>query len=229
MVQRREHPLDDIILADAGQAALLGWYRNNVLHLFALSGLAAFAFRHQQAHTLDALEALLAPGWPILARELMVEPPDSLREALATMLSVLAELGLLTLCESGWQRPREPLEAGECLDLLGQLMQPSLERGYLLLAVLLDAGLGRLTAETLADQGRRLAERLALLSGRDAPEFFDTRLFVSLVESLEEEGWLWREEAQLMFDDRLCEAARHSRQLFDPALRHRLQLVSRQA
>ncbi|WP_253449316.1 glycerol-3-phosphate 1-O-acyltransferase PlsB [Halomonas sp. Y3] len=229
MVQRREQPLGDIILADAGQAALLGWYRNNVLHLFALTGLVAFAFRHQPAHGLDELEALLAPGWPILARELVVEPPASLREALSAMLAVLGELGLLARGESGWQRPREPLEAGECLDLLGQLMQPSLERGYLLLAVLLNAGPGRLTAEALADQGHQLAERLALLSGRDAPEFFDTRLFVSLVESLEEEGWLWREEAQLMFDDRLCEAAHHSRRLFDPALRHRLQLVTRQA
>ena len=229
MVQRREQPLGDIILADAGQAALLGWYRNNVLHLFALTGLVAFAFRHQPAHGLDELEALLAPGWPILARELMVEPPASLREALSAMLAVLGELGLLARGESGWQRPREPLEAGECLDLLGQLMQPSLERGYLLLAVLLNAGPGRLTAEALADQGHQLAERLALLSGRDAPEFFDTRLFVSLVESLEEEGWLWREEERLMFDDRLCEAAHHSRRLFDPALRHRLQLVTRQA
>ncbi|MBE0488823.1 MAG: glycerol-3-phosphate 1-O-acyltransferase PlsB [Halomonas sp.] len=229
MVQRREHPLGDIVLADAAQAALLGWYRNNVLHLFALAGLTAFAFRHQPAHDLDALEGLLAPGWPILARELMVAPPASLREALSAMLGVLGELGLLGRSATGWQRPDEPLEAGECLDLLGQLMQPSLERGYLLLAVLLDAGPGRLTAETLADQSRQLAERLALLSGRDAPEFFDTRLFVSLVESLEQEGWLWREEERLMFDDRLCEAARHSRRLFDPTLRHRLQLVTRQA
>lgn len=229
MVQRREQPLGDVILADADQAALLGWYRNNVLHLFALPGLVAFAFRHQTTHALDELQALLAPGWPILARELMVEPPPSLREALSTMLSVLAELGLLTPSATAWQRPREPLEAGECLDLLGQLMQPSLERGYLLLAALLDAGPSRLTPEALADQGRQLAERLALLSGRDAPEFFDTRLFVSLVESLEEEGWLWREETLLVFDERLCEAARRSRQLFDPSLRHRLQLVTRLA
>ncbi|WP_416139667.1 glycerol-3-phosphate 1-O-acyltransferase PlsB [Halomonas sp. HK25] len=229
MVQRREHPLGDIVLADATQTPLLGWYRNNVLHLFALAGLTAFAFRHQPAHALDELEGLLAPGWPILARELMVAPPTSLREALFAMLGGLTELGLLARSASGWQRRVEPLEAGECLDLLGQLMQPSLERGYLLLAVLLDAGPGRLTPEALADQGRQLAERLALLSGRDAPEFFDTRLFVSLVESLEQEGWLWREEECLVYDDRLCEAASHSRRLFDPALRHRLQLVTRQA
>ncbi|MFO8044976.1 MAG: glycerol-3-phosphate 1-O-acyltransferase PlsB [Halomonas sp.] len=229
MVQRREHPMGDIVLADAAQSALLGWYRNNVLHLFALAGLTAFAFRHQPNHDLDDLEALLAPGWPILARELMVEPLSSLRVALFAMLEVLTEMGLLAHDETGWQRRVEPLDAGECLDQLGQLMQPSLERGYLLLTVLLDAGPGKLTPVALADQGRQLAERLALLSGRDAPEFFDTRLFVSLVESLEQEGWLWREQECLNFDNRLCEAASHSHRLFDPTLRHRLQLVTRQA
>lgn len=226
-IQRREQALGDILLADPAQAGRLGWFRNNVLHLFALPGLVAFAFRHQAAHRLDDLEALLAPGWPILARELMVEPPASLREALVAMLSLLTELGLLERDgEDAWRRRTEPLEAGECLDLLGQLMQPSLERGYLLLAVLLDAGPGRLGADELANRSRQLAERLALLSGRDAPEFFDTRLFVGLVEGLEREGWLWRDaEGRLVHDQRLREAALRSRRLFDPALRHRLQLI----
>ncbi|MDI5935587.1 glycerol-3-phosphate 1-O-acyltransferase PlsB [Halomonas kalidii] len=227
MVERRPHPQGDLLLADAGQAGLLAWYRNNVMHLFALAGLVAFAFRHQPTHRLEALEALLAPCWPILARELVVEPPASLREGVTEMLDLLVDQGLLERTEEGWHCPEEPLEAGERLRLLGQLMQPSLERGYLLLAVLLDAGPGELVAEALAERSRQLAERLALLSGLDAPEFFDTRLFASLVESLEREGWLWREGERLMFDERLRRAAQRSRELFDPALRHRLQLITR--
>ncbi|ERS86044.1 hypothetical protein Q671_09465 [Halomonas sp. PBN3] len=228
MIQRREQPLGDILLADAGQAGRLGWYRNNVLHLFALAGLTAFAFHHQPAHRLEALTELLAPGWPILARELMVAPPASLRQALAAMLDTLVALGLLVPDgDAGWRRPEDDIEAGECLDLLGQLMQPSLERGYLLLAVLLDAGPARLGAEALAERSRQLAERLALLSGLDSPEFFDSRLFVGLVDGLEQQGWLWRDaEGRLVFDAQLSEAAKRSRRLFDPALRHRLQLVT---
>lgn len=227
MVERRPHPQGDLLLADAGQAGLLAWYRNNVMHLFALAGLVAFAFRHRPTHRLEALEALLAPCWPILARELVVEPPASLREGVTEMLDLLVDQGLLERTEEGWHCPEEPIEAGERLRLLGQLMQPSLERGYLLLAVLLDAGPGELVAEALAERSRQLAERLALLSGLDAPEFFDTRLFASLVESLEREGWLWREGERLMFDERLRRAAQRSRELFDPALRHRLQLITR--
>ncbi|WP_043487425.1 glycerol-3-phosphate 1-O-acyltransferase PlsB [Halomonas halodenitrificans] len=229
MIQRRQHPLGDILLAAPHQAGQLGWYRNNVLHLFALAGLTAFAFRHQARHTLDDLETLLAPGWPILARELMVPTPPDLRQALAAMLEALVEEGLLERdAQGGWRRIDDCLEAGESIELLGQLMQPSLERGYLLLAVLIQAGSEGLTAEELAEHSRLLTERLAVLSGLDAPEFFDTRLFVSLVESLELEGWLWRNAAdRLTFDGRLRDAARRSRRLFDPALRHRLQLITR--
>ncbi|SEL15584.1 glycerol-3-phosphate 1-O-acyltransferase PlsB [Halomonas daqiaonensis] len=227
MVQRRPHSLGDIIVADDRQAGLLGWYRNNVLHLFALAGLTAFAFRHQAFHDLDGLETLLSPGWPILTRELMISPPASLGEDLAIMLDALVEAELLEPDGEGWRRPRESLEAGEQLRMLGGLMQPSLERGYLLLSVLLSEPAGHFTADELTERSREFAERLALLSGLDAPEFFDTRLFSGLVESLEVQGWVRTDDGRLMFDDRLREAAQRSRALFDPALRHRLQLVSR--
>jgi len=227
MVTRRSHPLGDIIVANAHQAGVLGWYRNNVLHLFALAGLTAFAFRHQPYHDLDSLETLLSPGWPILTRELTLTPPASLRQALAGVLEALAAAGLLDVRGHGWRRPRESLEAGEQLRMLGGVMQPSLERGYLLLSVLLSEPSGHFSAEALIQRSRELAERLALLSGLNAPEFFDPQLFAGLVESLEEQGWLQREEHCLVYGEALREAAKRSRALFDPALRHRLQLVSR--
>ena len=227
MIERRAHPLGDMLVAGPNQASLLAWYRNNVLHLFALAGLTAFGFRHRPRHTLCELEAMLAPSWPILARELVIAPPASLRDALAEMLDLLVEQGLLRRDGDTWCRPDTPVEAGEHLRLLGQLMQPTLERGYLLIALLLEAGSGRLAREDLANLSRQLAERLAVLSGLDAPEFFDTRVFVSLVESLEVQGWLWQEDGKLVFDDRLPAAARLSAELFDPALRHRLQLITR--
>lgn len=228
MIGRHPHPLGDIIVADERQAGLLGWYRNNVLHLFALAGLTAFAFRHQARHRLETLTALLAPGWPILAREFAIAPAPALSMDLAAMLEALAAEGLLEREGDAWRRPRESLSAGEQLDMLGALMQPSLERGYLLLSVLLSEPSGHFTAEGLAARSRLLAERLALLSGRDAPEFFDARLFTGLVESLATGEWLSVDDGRLTFDATLREAAEQSRALFDPALRHRLQLVSRQ-
>jgi glycerol-3-phosphate O-acyltransferase len=224
MIERRPHPLGDIIVATAEQANLLVWYRNNVLHLFALAGLTAFAFRHAPRHDLESLEAQLEPPWPILARELFLDP-QALSQALPTMLEALCREGLLERTDDGWQRPAT-LEAGEQLQLLAKLMQPSLERGYLLLAILLDQPPGTLGREALAERSQQVTERLAILSGRDAPEFFDRTLFASLVDSLEAEGWIWEQEGALWFDERLRSAAQCTGELYDPALRHRLQLVS---
>jgi glycerol-3-phosphate O-acyltransferase len=224
MIERRPHALGDILVATAEQASLLVWYRNNVLHLFALAGLTGFAFRHAPCHDIESLEAQLVPPWPILARELFLEA-GALPRALPAMLDALCQAGLLERNADGWQRS-EALEAGEQLHLLGRLMQPSLERGYLLLAILLDQAPGKLGRDALAERSQQLAERLALLSGRDAPEFFDRKLFASLIESLEAEGWVWEDQELLWYDERLRCAAQQTGELYDPALRHRLQLVS---
>ncbi|WP_104202749.1 glycerol-3-phosphate 1-O-acyltransferase PlsB [Billgrantia saliphila] len=224
MLERRAQALGDILVITPEQANLLVWYRNNVLHLFALAGLVAFAFRHTPRHDLATLQARLEPPWPILTRELFLEAMP-LEQALPDMLAALDSEGLLRRDEAGWQRP-EALGDGERLDLLGRLMQPSLERGYLLLSSLLGQPPGELGREALAERSQQLTERLALLSGRDAPEFFDRKLFASLIDSLEAEGWLWERDDRLWYDERLRAAAQQSRELFDPALRHRLQLVS---
>ena len=225
MIERRNHPLGNILVAKPEQAGLLVWYRNNVLHLFALAGLTAFAFRHAPQHGTDSLLHLLEPAWPILARELFLEE-TTLATTLPTMLDVLGQAGLLTNEAGVWQRA-EQLEAGEQLNLLGRLMQPSLERGYLLLAILLDQQPGSQGRDDLTECSRQMAERLALLSGRDAPEFFDRNLFAGLIESLEAGGWIWETNDRLWYDQRLCEAAQRSGVLFDAELRHRLQLVTR--
>ncbi|MBB3140980.1 glycerol-3-phosphate 1-O-acyltransferase PlsB [Halomonas organivorans] len=226
----RPHPLGDLVTVDERQAVRLSWYRNNVLHLFALTGLVAFAFRHHVRHHVrhrrDALESLLAPGWPVLVNELSIEPPAAFGAALDATLERLAEVGLLVADGHGWKRA-EDLAKAEQLRMLGRLMRPSLERGYLLVAALLGEAPGHFDHVELANHARQLAERLAQLTGRDAPEFFDPRLFDGLVESLEHEGWLSvHDDHRLHYDESLREAARRSRTLFDPALRHRLERIA---
>ncbi|ATJ81666.1 glycerol-3-phosphate 1-O-acyltransferase PlsB [Halomonas beimenensis] len=225
LIHYHPHALGDIVTADARQAARLAWYRNNVLHLYALIGLVAFAFRHHARHGRDELATLLAPGWPVLAHELSLTPPDSLPQAVEAVCTTLSREGLLTLEGSGWRRP-DGLAEAEQLRMLGLLMQPPLERGYLLLASLLGEAPGRFTHAELADHTRQLAERLAQLTGREAPEFFDARLFDGLVRSLEAEGWLETRDGRLHYGEALREAAQRSRALFDPALRHRLERVT---
>ena len=227
-IERRDQALGELVLAGHQQATLLTWYRNNVLHLFALPALVAFAFRNNARFDLDTLHQLLAPAWPLIGHELFVSPMADFRAALGETLESLGQQGLLHQQGETWSRPPGHEPNSERLLLLGRLIQPSLERGYLLLAALLRYPSGRLTRESLEEHSRQLAERLTLLSGLNAPEFSDWRLFSGLLDVLENEGWLWRENDRLCFDAALEVAQQRGRALFDPALRHRLSQLARQ-
>lgn len=227
-VNRQPQALGELITARPEQATLLTWYRNNVLHLFMHLGLVAFAFRNNAAFTLDDLDALLAPAWPLLSHELYFAPPEDPRERLAATLAALEQEGLLQAKDDSWRRQPGHLESSEHLRLLGQPVQPTLERAYLLLASLLRYPSGQLTREALEEHSRQLAERLTLLSGLNAPEFFDKRLFSGMLETLEQQGWLRVEGEHLFFEETLQRAQMRSRALFDPELRHRLVRLTRQ-
>ncbi|WP_081948918.1 glycerol-3-phosphate 1-O-acyltransferase PlsB [Litchfieldella xinjiangensis] len=226
-IERRHQALGELVLTDSARASLLSWYRNNVLHLYALAGLTAFAFRNNARLRLSELHELIAPSWPVLRRELFIAAPLSLESCLREMLDTLTELGLLEANGNGsWQRPASQHEAYEQLRLLGGLVQPTLERGFLLLTALLREPSGNLSRDALIEQSRLLAERLALLSGLEAPEYFDARLFAGLIDSLQEEGWLWLQEDQVHYGPTLERGARRASTLFDPALRQRLLQIS---
>ena len=80
----------------------------------------------------------------------------------------------------------------------------------------------------LEEHSRQLAERLTLLAGLNAPEFFDKRLFSGLLDTLEQQGWLRVENEHLFYEESLARLQRRSRALFDPELRHRLVRLTRQ-
>lgn len=225
MVERREQALGDIITADQSRAALLGWYRNNVLHLLALPALVAFSFRTSETRSLDELTQLLSPLWPMLARELVVPVGPDLYRQVQEIVERLVARQLLTEHAGRYHRPDDGLEAGERLRLLGQMIQPSLERNTLLVDTLLASPSGTLTREELCQRSRSLAERLALLSGRAAPEFFDLHLFEGLVDSLIADGWVREEQQYLVFDHRLRLVERNAVQLLDASLQRRLASV----
>ncbi|MGO1343949.1 glycerol-3-phosphate 1-O-acyltransferase PlsB [Chromohalobacter japonicus] len=228
-IERRQQALGELVLATPEQATLLTWYRNNVLHLYIDMALVAFAYRHNARFNTEELLTLLGPAWPVLAHEFHL-PVDAFSTRLERALAALASEDLLIETDHGWERPAGHLASSEHLRLLGRLVQPTLERGYLLLAVLLREGSGTLTREALEEQSRQLAERLTLLSGLNAPEFFDKRLFSGLLDTLESQGWLWQENDKLCYDSSLENAQRRGQALFDPSLHHRLtQLVHRRS
>ena len=224
-IEKLDHPLGPIYRCNERQGILLTYYRNNILHLFALQGLVAFLFINQKTLTSDQVYQQANSVYPILAAELFLPWSQAeLEPRLQQTLKQLTELGLLKETPEGcWEKPAEHLASHLRLRLLAQLVQPSLERIYLLLALLARKGSGQLTRVQLVATTQQMAERLTLLQGLDSPEFSDSRLFDQALSILLELGWLKEDaEQHLTFDEPLLQAMYRGRQLFDPQLRQSL-------
>lgn len=229
-IEKLDHPLGPIYRCNERQGILLTYYRNNILHLFALQGLVAFLFINQKEITSDQVYQQASSVYPLLAAELFLPwTPEELEPRLQQTLKQLTELGLLEETTQGcWQKPSEHLSSHLRLRLLAQVVQPALERIYLLLALLEREGSGSLTATQLVATTQQMAERLTLLQGLDSPEFSDSRLFHQALDILLELGWLQEDaEQRLTFDDELLQAMYRGRRLFDPQLRHSLLSLTR--
>ena len=219
MIARRDQTLGPVIVVAENRAPLLTWYRNNVLHLFARPALLAFAFRHRRQLSLDEIDELVGTMWPALDNEFFLDEVDQREESLV-LLQAMASLGLLKSTDQGWERGGA---ADEQLHWLGAMILPTLERGFLLVSLLLRAPSGTYTPQALEQQSQALAERLTLLQGLNAPEYFDKRLFSGLLDTLTEGEWIhMADDDTIMVSQALGDALRQRRRLFDAPLRRRL-------
>lgn len=87
-------------------------------------------------------------------------------------------------------------------------MTQTLQRFYMAIALLLNAGQNALTAEELENLCTVMAQRLSILHGLNAPEFFDKSLFRHFIQTLLDLRVLRKDEAgKLSYHELLGELA----------------------
>ncbi|MDP2196618.1 MAG: glycerol-3-phosphate 1-O-acyltransferase PlsB [Rhodocyclaceae bacterium] len=217
-VHRIEHPLGALIGANANEAALLAYFRNNVFHLYALPALVAcLIVQHgplAEKRLLETLTDLLG-----LMRDslyLRLDEAD-LPVALEDVLGKLAEQGLIERQADNACAPTANTVAKSDLLWLGEILRPQMERYFLVLMLLRHGGSGQLTRAALLEQSVLLAQRLALLHAGKTPEFADRPLMAALIDHLLDNGIL-REDAEdrLAFGAALERAALQAEALLAP-------------
>ena len=230
-LSRIPHAWGDILLAKGKQATLLTYYRNNIEHLFALSSLIAAMFRSRmripEAQLLDACEGI----YPFLRTELFLRWPDAEgRQALARAITTMESLGLLHREGADLLRPDVTSAASAALSMLSRITGEALER-YCMTAVMLSAEAGEapIARKQFEEDCRSLAERIAVLTGRMAPEFFDRALFRGYVDTLIRLGLITRKAGgHILVDERIHPLARSALELLSPDIQQTiLQLVAR--
>ena len=108
IISRVPHKLGDIVKMSDESAQLIAYYRNNVLHLFALPSLVACAFIGNSMLRTEDIQRLAWRIYPYVASELFLRwREEELATVVDGVLAALAELGVLQPNEdrSVWMRP----------------------------------------------------------------------------------------------------------------------------
>jgi glycerol-3-phosphate O-acyltransferase len=216
-VSRIEHRWGDLIVAPSREAALMTYARNNIHHLFALPSLIANFFRSRYGVHEDAVVSGCHVLYPFLHSQFFLRwDPAELEPVVRETVDVMVRMGLLTRAGEGMlRRPEFNSPAFARLVTLGRVMGETFER-YCLSALLLSSErkLGRIQRSRFEEDCRLFAERMAVLTGRNAPEFFDTALFRAYVSTLIEQGLVAeREDKTLEVDERIDRIAERSMEL----------------
>jgi glycerol-3-phosphate O-acyltransferase len=229
-VSRFAHPLGDIIRVAPEQLALLTYFRNNVLHAFALPGLAVSLLGRREAVTADDIAQSALGLLPFLRAELFLDlSDDEVGATVVRLLALLAERGLVERTgESGFRAPEPNTVEAYRLELLARSQRQMLERHYLVQAVLAGFGPDRLTRERLVELVCLLGQRLTLLFESATPEFYERTAFASYVDTLACIG-LIKENAdgRLSFDQHLMAPARLLESLLPPDVLQAIRRVTR--
>jgi len=216
-VSRIQHAWGDLIAADPRSAALMTYARNNIHHLFALPSLIANFFRSRYGLSEDAVVSGCNVLYPFLHSQFFLRwDPAALEPVVRETIDVMVKLGLLQRAGEGTLR-RPEFESPDFARLvtLGRIMGETFER-YCLSALLLkeERKLGRIQRARFEGDCRLFAERMAVLTGRNAPEFFDNALFRAYVSTLIEQGLVVeREDKTLEVDERIDRIADRSMEL----------------
>jgi glycerol-3-phosphate O-acyltransferase len=230
VITRETHRAGDIVSMSPEHAVLATYYRNNVLHLFALPSLIACCFLSNSTMRTGDVQRLASRIYPYVAAELYLHYREQdLPGAIEKILAVLAALELLDASSDGvlWRRPPPTSSAAMQLSLLAQTTIQTIERYYLAIALLVRAGSGEITQKALEERCQAMAQRMTMLYGFNSPEFFDRTLFENFIDLLRARGVVTIDAAGLLqFDDVLIRVAADAQLVLSEQIRHSILQVT---
>ncbi|WP_103103039.1 glycerol-3-phosphate 1-O-acyltransferase PlsB [Pseudomonas sp. LFM046] len=209
LLAEQKDALGKILYLDEQNAVLMTYYRNNVLHVFALPALLACFFQSSSRMSREQILRYTRALYPYLQAELFIRWDASELEGVVDQwLAAFVEQGLLKVEGDVYVRPAPSSRQFVLLTLLARAIVQTLQRFYMAIALLLNAGQNQLSAEELEDLCTVMAQRLSILHGLNAPEFFDKTLFRHFIQTMLDQRVLRRDDAgKLSYHELLGELA----------------------
>ncbi|PWI31864.1 glycerol-3-phosphate 1-O-acyltransferase [Vibrio albus] len=181
--------LGDIISLDRHQSVLMTYYRNNIIHLFALPALIAqLVVRHQRIE-IQAVTETLHLLYPFLKKELFLHyQSEELDGVISSIIGEFSQQNMITVDGDRVLLNQQNIQP---LMLLAQTITETLQRYAIVLNQLISEP--EMDKSDLEQKSQAMAQRLGRLHGINAPEFFDKGVFAFMLSTLKEEGYLIQE------------------------------------
>jgi len=113
------------------------------------------------------------------------------------------------------------------LSILSRFIIQTLERYYISVAILIQEGSGQLDASQLEKQSTQMAERMSILFGLNAPEFFDKALFRNFINKLQEKNIVTtNSENKLEYGEQIKRVSDDARLVLNSELRQAIMQVT---
>ena len=230
LLERQKNALGDIMRMSEENAVLATYYRNNIVHLFAMPSLLACGFVNNARMRRADIQRLVWRVYPYIAAELfLIWDEANIAAVTDSMLDTLHRLNLLDCNDdrSEWQRPAPTSPEAMRLSLLAQSTIQTIERYYLAIALLLQAGSGIITQSALEERCHLMAQRMSVLYGLNSPEFFDKSLFRNFLDLLRRRQVIqMSEDDKLLFGEPLLGVAADAQLVLSEQIRHSILQVT---
>jgi glycerol-3-phosphate O-acyltransferase len=224
IIERRTHPLGDILSLKPDNAVALTYFRNNISHLMAMPSLVACCFVNHRDCSREQLERITLDVQPFLTAELFL-PWDrqAYQQQVNHTVELLANEGLLVVDpESGTiSRAEGGSDPSEQLRLLANGLLQTLERYFITVTVLAKNGSGTLSRQKLERLCFMTAQRISMLHQFDAPEFSDRSLFRQFIAQLRKAEILSANpQGRLEYNSELGRLSDDARYILSKEIRH---------
>lgn len=228
LVHRQKQALGDIISLNDRTAVSLTYNRNNILHLFAVPSLIASLLRNNSSMSKVQLHSIFRSVYPYIRSELFLRwDRTDIDEVFEGWIKVLSDNGLILLEGEVIVRPATGSSQFVYLSILSRFIIPMLQRYYTVVAILIHNGSGKLDATELEQQSTLMAERMSILFGLNAPEFFDKTLFRNFIGKLLEKQMLTLNAAnKLIYGREVKQVVDDARFILDAELRQAILQVT---
>ncbi len=224
VISRSSHPMGEVIHMEERTAVLMTYFRNNILHLLAVPASVACCFIQGTELKHSELRRLIRLIYPFMKKELSLKWDfDDIDDVTSEAIKALVDLGILTSTRRRkvLVRPRTGSAMAFQLLMLGQSMVPMLQRFYLVVAILVGNGSGKLSRAQLETMCQQSAERLSMIYGLHSPDFFSKTLFHDFIKMLQEQDVLRRNgDGLIEFDDDIQSIGTDARLVLGEEIRH---------